>query len=79
MIIGNKEIFMAEKKNTYMVNKREDGKWQVKIMGSDKAIKLFATKAEAIEYTKNMAGNTEKGIVVKPSKGANKGKFTKAK
>lgn len=71
---------MAEKKNTYLVNKREDdGKWQVKIMGSDRAIKLFSTKAEALEYTKAMAGNTDKGIVVKPSKGVNKGKFTKAK
>jgi len=72
-------MIMAEKKNTYMVNKREDGKWQVKIIGSDRAIKLFSTKAEALDYTKTMAGNTEKGIVFKPSKGANKGKFTKAK
>lgn len=71
---------MAEKQNTYIIQKREsDGKWLVKIMGSDKVIKLFSTKAEALEYTKNMAGNTGKGIVAKPSKGANKGKFTKAK
>ena len=72
-------MVMAEKKNTYLVNKREDRKWQVKIIGSDRAIQLFSTKAEALDYTKNMAGNTEKGIVFKPSKGANKGKFTKAK
>lgn len=38
------------------------GKWQVKIQGSDKAIKLFDTQAECIEYTKQLAENQD-GII----------------
>ncbi len=71
---------MSEKQNTYLINKREsDAKWVVKIMGSDKVIKTFDTKAEAMAYTKSMAGSTGKGILTKPSKGVHKGKFSKAK
>lgn len=71
---------MSEKQNTYLVNKREnDGKWVVKIMGSDKVIKTFDTKSEAMAYTKSMADSTGKGILTKPSKGVHKGQFSKAK
>ena len=62
----------------YIVNKREDGKWQVKFAGGEKAIKLFATKVEALEYTKKMAENQDGVVLVKPSKGKMKGKFQKA-
>ena len=41
----------------YHVAKRPDGKWQVKFAGGEKAIKLFATQAEAIEYAKKLAEN----------------------
>lgn len=62
----------------YIVSKREDGKWQVKFAGGEKAIKLFATKVEALEYTKKMAENQDGVVLVKPSKGKMKGKFQKA-
>lgn len=68
------------KKNTaaYHVSKRaSDGMWQVFRAGSDKVIKLFKTKAEAEEYTKQMAEN--QGVVyhAHASKGKNKGKIQK--
>lgn len=62
----------------YIVSKREDGKWQVKFAGGEKAIKLFANKVEALEYTKKMAENQDGVVLVKPSKGKMKGKFQKA-
>lgn len=71
---------MAEKKDAtrvYHVAKREDGKWQVKFANGEKAIKLFATQKEAIEYTKQLAANQEGKMLVHNSKGANKGKIKK--
>jgi hypothetical protein len=70
---------MAEKNEnkTYHVAKREDGKWQVKFAGGQKAIKLFNTKEEAMAYTKTMAGNQNRAILVHASKGKNKGKLRK--
>lgn len=66
---------MAERKQVYHISKRaEDGKWQVFLSGSDKVIKLFATKKEAEEYTQKMAENTGRAIVAHNSKGENKGK-----
>lgn len=48
----------------YHVAKRPDGKWQVKFAGGEKAIKLFATQAEAIEYAKKLAGNQDGSISI---------------
>lgn len=59
----------------YHVVKREDGKWQVKFAGGEKAIKLFDTQKEAIEYSKKMAENQGGAMLVHNSKGANKGKI----
>ena len=59
----------------YHVAKREDGKWQVKFAGGEKAIKLFDTQKEAIEYTKKMAENQGGTMLVHNSKGANKGRI----
>ena len=61
----------------YHVVKREDGKWEVKLAGGNKAIKLFATQKEAIEYTKVMAENQGGKMLVHNSKGANKGRIQK--
>lgn len=67
-----------QKSNTYHIKKRpEDGKWEVRLSGGAKAIKLFDTKEQATEYTIKMAGNQEKAIVFHKSKGPNKGKFSK--
>ena len=49
----------------YHISKRkEDGKWQVKAEGATKALKLFMTQTEAIEYAKKVAGNQEGRIVI---------------
>ena len=61
----------------YHVAKRPDGKWQVKYAGGEKAIKLFATQKEALEYTKKMAENQGGSVLVHASKGAQKGKIKK--
>lgn len=66
---------LKEGTRVYHVAKREDGMWQVRFAGGDKAIKLFKTQAEAIEYTKNMASNQEGKMLVHNSKGQNKGKI----
>ncbi len=70
----------AEKKNdgTYIVQKRkEDNKWEVIVKGGKKAIKLFDTKAEAMEFTKDRAERNDRGLVSRASKGAHSGKFHK--
>ena len=61
----------------YHVAKRPDGKWQVKYAGGEKAIKLFATQKEALEYTKKMAENQGVAVLSHASKGKNKGKIQK--
>ncbi len=64
----------------YHVSKRaSDGKWQVFIKGSDKVIKLFATKVEAEAYCTEMAKKQGATLLVHNSKGANKGKTGGAK
>lgn len=49
----------------YHISKRkEDKKWQVKAEGADKALRLFFTQTDAIEYAKKVAGNQEGRIVI---------------
>ena len=62
---------------SYHLSKREDGKWQLFITGSDKVIKLFDTKAEGEAYAKEKAANTGRAVLAHNSKGANKGKIQK--
>lgn len=66
---------LSNAKRSYHVAKREDGKWQVKFAGGQKAIKLFDTQAEAIEYTKTMAKNQDGAMLVHNSKGKAKGQI----
>ena len=64
----------------YHLSKRvSDGKWQLFIAGSDKVMKTFNTKVEAEEYTYALAAKTGRKVLVHKSKGANKGKVSKAK
>ncbi len=59
------------KAKTYHISKRkDDNKWQVKAAGSEKALKLFNTQAEAIEYAKKVAGNQEANIMVHKEDGS---------
>ena len=62
---------------TYHLVKREDGKWEVKYAGGQKAIKLFDTQKEALEYSKKMAENQGGKVLVHNSKGENKGRIQK--
>ena len=55
--------------------KRNDGKWEVKFAGGEKAIKLFDTQKEAVEYSKVMAENQDGVLLVHNSKGKNKGRI----
>ena len=48
----------------YHISKRDDGKWQVTLAGGEKAIKLFDTQAEAIDYAKSVAENQEGNITI---------------
>ena len=64
----------------YHLSKRvSDGKWQLFIAGSDKVMKTFNTKVEAEEYTYALAAKTGRKVLVHKSKGANKGKVSKAR
>lgn len=66
-----------EATRTYHLVKRSDGKWEVKFAGGQKAIKLFDTQKEAVEYSKKMADNQGGSMLVHNSKGANKGRIKK--
>ncbi len=69
----------AEKKpapaKQMVIRRKDDNKWAVKKAGSDKATKLFNTKAEAEEYAKSIAKN-QGSTVLKQKKD---GKFQKNK
>lgn len=44
--------------------RKDDSKWQVKLAGSDRAIKTFVTKEECIAYVESLVENTERSIYV---------------
>lgn len=70
---GKKEV---EKQKIYHIMKRaKDDRWIVKIAQSRKAIKIFDTQKEAIEYAEVLAGNNNGVVRVFASKGANKGRI----
>lgn len=61
----------------YHLKKRPDGKWEVVRRGGVKAIKLFRTKKEALEFCSTMVSNQGGTLLVHASKGKNKGRFMK--
>ena len=77
--VPNKKPAPAKKEEvnfrTYHLVKREDGKWEVKFAGGEKAIKLFSTQVEAVAYSKEMAKNQKGAMLVHNSKGQNKGRI----
>ena len=79
--VPNKKPAPAKKEEvkfrTYHLVKRADGKWEVKYAGGQKAIKLFDTQKEALDYSKKMAENQDGKVLVHNSKGANKGRIKK--
>ncbi|MDR2845982.1 MAG: DUF2188 domain-containing protein [Candidatus Methanoplasma sp.] len=59
----------GDKPKVWHITKREDdGKWQVKAEGAEKATKLFRTKAEAEEYVKTLKNNNEGSRVISHKK-----------
>lgn len=54
----------------HITKRKEDGRWQVKLSRGARAIKLFATQAEAIEYAKRLADNQEGRIVIHKEDGS---------
>lgn len=74
---GKKETKEVEGKTYHLSKRASDNKWQVKYAGGKIAIKLFDTKEEALEYTKKMAKNQNRAILVHASKGKSKGKLRK--
>ncbi|MDE5729085.1 MAG: DUF2188 domain-containing protein, partial [Clostridia bacterium] len=55
----------------YHISKRkEDGKWQIKAAGGEKAIKLFRTQKEAIDYCKTLADNQDASIMIHKEDGS---------
>ena len=72
------ETKAKSKSKIYHVSKRkDDGKWTIKLEGSDKVIKTFATKVEAEEYVEGLAERQDGSIKLRASKGKNAGKFVK--
>jgi len=69
----------AEKKpapaKQMVIRRKEDNKWAVKKAGSEKATKLFNTKAEAEAYAKTIAKNQGSSV----QKQKKDGKFQKNK
>ena len=60
-----------EQAKVYHITKRaSDGKWQVKFNKGKKAIKLFETQAEAIEFAKRLAVNQEASIMIHKEDGS---------
>ena len=68
---------VVDYRNYHVAKRAEDGRCQVKYAGGEKAIKLFDTQKEALEYTKKMAANQGGSVLVHASKGAQKGKIKK--
>ncbi len=59
------EIAKTSGPKVYHITKRlSDGKWQIKFNKGKKAIKLFDTQVQAIEYAKALAQNQEGSIMI---------------
>lgn len=61
---GRGEKARPANKVYHIAKRKADGKWQVKIAGGAKAIKLFNTQLEAIDFAKKLAENQEPKIVI---------------
>lgn len=70
-----KKAVVNESKRVYHVVKRDDGKWEVKFAGGEKAIKLFDRQDEAVVYSRQMSKNQKGAMLVHNSKCKNKGRI----
>lgn len=68
---GDKAAGKKALNKVYHISKRKaDNMWQVKMAKGAKAIKLFRTQAEAIEFAKKLAENQEARIVIHKEDGS---------
>lgn len=74
----SKDVTTSEDNKTYLIEKREDDKWRLYLLNSNKTMKLFSTKKEAITYAKQLASKNNGIVKVKSTKGNSKGTFVKA-
>lgn len=51
-------------KNYHVSKRQSDGKWQVRFAKGNKAIKLFDTQAEALEYAKSLKKTQASNITI---------------
>lgn len=67
----NEEKPAKKAAKVYHISKRkEDGMWQIKAAGGEKAIKLFRTQKEAIDYCKTLANNQDASIMIHKEDGS---------
>lgn len=57
-------------KKYHIAQRSDDNMWQVKAEGAEKALKLFKTQQEAIDYAKKVAGNQEGSIMIHKKDGS---------
>ncbi len=68
--IKKPEAKKAPAKKYHIAQRKEDDKWQVKAEGAEKALKLFNTQQEAIDYAKKVADNQEGYIIIHKKDGS---------
>jgi len=59
--VEKKEV---KNRNYHVSLRKDDGKWQVKYAGGEKAIKLFNTQKEAIDYAQSLAKSQDGCITI---------------
>ncbi len=57
-------------KKYHIAQRADDNMWQVKAEGAEKALKLFKTQQEAIDYAKKVADNQEGSIMIHKKDGS---------
>ncbi len=67
--VTEKKEKQAPVKNYHISFRKDENKWQVKKANSTRALKLFNTQAEAIEYAKKTAGNQDVSITIHKATG----------
>ena len=55
---------VATTRNYHISKRKTDGKWQVKFATGKKALKLFDTQAEAIQFAETKADNKDGSITI---------------
>lgn len=57
-------------KKYHIAQRNDNGMWQVKAEGAEKALKLFKTQQEAIDYAKKVADSQDGSIMIHKKDGS---------